>query len=259
MEKKESLGGEIGKQLPIKEVYDDLAHPVLSTLGQALQGTVKLALSPLTAMIWGYDKVSEYLNYAIPEYFARKKIDRNRINTPEPYIAVPTIIAISYCMDSSVLKNMYTKLLASSMVDDTRDDVHPSFVEIIKQMSPNDAKLLKILSDKGKTIPIIDVEYYTGPRQYEVEVQKFTPLATAVFNSLEGITACIDNLERMKIIDIPDGLEESDHELYIDCEKHPKIQNLLSAPLPEGCRREIRKRIICITAFGKRFIDICVN
>lgn len=35
---KESLGGEIGKQVPVKAIYDDVAHPALSELGKALQG-----------------------------------------------------------------------------------------------------------------------------------------------------------------------------------------------------------------------------
>ena len=30
---KESFGGELAKQLPVKELYADLAHPALSTVG----------------------------------------------------------------------------------------------------------------------------------------------------------------------------------------------------------------------------------
>ena len=50
MDKKETFGGEIAKQLPVKDIYNDLAHPALSTVGQGLQGVTKLALAPISAL-----------------------------------------------------------------------------------------------------------------------------------------------------------------------------------------------------------------
>lgn len=57
MNKKESFGGELAKQLPVENIYNDLAHPALSTVGQGLQGITKLALTPISALVWGYDKI----------------------------------------------------------------------------------------------------------------------------------------------------------------------------------------------------------
>ena len=71
MDKKETFGGEIAKQLPVKDIYNDLAHPALSTVGQGLQGVTKLALAPISALVWGYDKIADYLDVAIPEYFEK--------------------------------------------------------------------------------------------------------------------------------------------------------------------------------------------
>ena len=36
MDKKETFGGEIAKQLPIKDIYNDLARPTVSTVGQEM-------------------------------------------------------------------------------------------------------------------------------------------------------------------------------------------------------------------------------
>lgn len=66
MDKKETFAGEIAKQLPIKDIYDDLVHPALSTVGMGLQDATKIALAPISALVWGYDKIAEYLNIAIP-------------------------------------------------------------------------------------------------------------------------------------------------------------------------------------------------
>ena len=74
MSDKNTFGGELAKNLPVKEIYSDLAQPALSTVGKALQGATRVALAPITALVWGYDKIAEYLDIAIPEYFAKKKI-----------------------------------------------------------------------------------------------------------------------------------------------------------------------------------------
>ena len=74
MGEKETFGGEIAKQIPVKEIYQDLFQPTLSTLGKTLQGATRVALAPISAMIWGYDKIANYLDVAIPEYFVRRKV-----------------------------------------------------------------------------------------------------------------------------------------------------------------------------------------
>lgn len=79
MNKKESFGGELAKQLPVENIYNDLAHPALSTVGQGLQGITKLALTPISALVWGYDKISDYLDVAIPEYFEKRKIKKEKL------------------------------------------------------------------------------------------------------------------------------------------------------------------------------------
>ena len=90
-DKKETFGGEIAKQLPVKDIYNDLAHPALSTVGQGLQGVTKLALAPISALVWGYDKIADYLDVAIPEYFEKRKIEKEKIISPDPMIAVPVV------------------------------------------------------------------------------------------------------------------------------------------------------------------------
>ena len=64
--------------------------------------------------------------------------------------------AISYSMNSEELREMYSNLLAKSMNSDAKTLVHPSFVEIIKQLSPFDARFLKLLLPKND-LPIVAI------------------------------------------------------------------------------------------------------
>ena len=77
-------------------------------------------------------------------------------HNPNLMIAGPTLEALKYTYDEDKLREMYIKLLASSM--DSRKDtvVHPSYVQIIKQMNSFDAVLFKFLASQQGNIKAIN-------------------------------------------------------------------------------------------------------
>lgn len=52
---------------------------------------------------------------------------------------------------------MFAKLIAADMDSRKERLVHPAFVDIVQQMSPNDAQLLKILPQVG---PVAEIRLY---------------------------------------------------------------------------------------------------
>ena len=48
-----------------------------------------------------------------------------------------------YCVESEVLRNMFVNLISGTMNKDYAGNTHPSFPEILKQMSPTDAYVIK--------------------------------------------------------------------------------------------------------------------
>lgn len=74
------------------------------------------------------------------------KIPKDKVCEPKLMIAGPTLEALKYTYDEEALRNMYVKLLATSM-DSSKDKfAHPSFVDIIKRMDSIDAQLFRYLS-----------------------------------------------------------------------------------------------------------------
>jgi hypothetical protein len=71
--------------------------------------------------------------------------EQNRIE-PKLSIAGPALEASKYFIEEESLRSMFAKLLANSMNKDTSQYVQTSFVEIIKQMSPLDAKNISELA-----------------------------------------------------------------------------------------------------------------
>ena len=146
------------KQVPIKDIYEDGVKPIVKAFGNSatlLSRTINAALEPIHK--WVLQK--EY-NIEEAKILLQKKlenIDPDIITPPESYIGLPVLRALADSMDSEELRIMYTNLLASSMVPGTKENVHPSYANIIKQLSPDEVRIFKILPKFGRHVPIIDI------------------------------------------------------------------------------------------------------
>ena len=128
----------------VPEVYKDLAKPAVSEIGNVAGRTVRALLAPIRGFLWGWERIEEVVEEGVKKRL--DKIPEERRKSPEPEIAVPLIQALGYTAQNETLREMYINLLANSMDKAKEKDVHPSFVEIIKQMSSLDAKVFEKLS-----------------------------------------------------------------------------------------------------------------
>jgi hypothetical protein len=64
-----------------------------------------------------------------------------------------------YSAHKDELREMFINLLATSMNTETESNAHPSFVDIIKQINSDEAKIIKFL-DGQNPIPIIKIRIY---------------------------------------------------------------------------------------------------
>lgn len=142
----------------VPELYHDTLQPSAQETGKMLARiprAINAAFSRLDKWILNREYSVDETKKLLTEKL--NKVDPDKIVEPEPYVAIPAIQAISYAMNSDELRNLYANLLAKSMISDTKDTVHPSFVEIIKQMSPIDAHIFQIIMS-SQPRPIIDLE-----------------------------------------------------------------------------------------------------
>lgn len=255
MDKKETFGAEIAKQLPIKDIYQDLAHPALSEVGQALQGATRVALAPITALVWGYDKIAGYLDTAVPLYFERKKIKPENIVSPDPAVAVPLIEAMRYTSHKAELREMFVNLLGASMNSACIDE-HPSFVEIIKQLSSDECKMLQALrtDDRRPMMKIrqelagggeLDVTPYFSDICYEANCQfpqKFPEYK--------------DNLYRLGLIEVYYDRHLADGSYYQDLKNHPAYPQVIA---DDSIKLVERRSMYVLSEFGKKFCGVCME
>lgn len=142
----EEIKNEAPKLLP--EVYKDLAKPAVQEVGKVAGGTAKALLSPIRAMLWCWERVEKIVIEGVDKRL--KNIPKENQKSPDPEISVPLLQALSYTAQNETLREMYLNLLANSMDSSKEKDIHPSFVELIKQMNCLDAKVFdKLALHKG--------------------------------------------------------------------------------------------------------------
>ena len=254
-DKKETFGGELSKNLPIKEIYNDVAHPALSTIGKTLQGATRVALAPISAMIWGYDKIAGYLDVAIPEYFARKNIKKENIKSPDPSIAGPVIEAMRYTSHKPELIEMFTNVLGASMNSESYDE-HPAFVEIIKQLCSDECKMLKQLQTDD-VMPMIKQRLSLQDKG-DIDIAPY-------FSDICYLANCeypqkfpeyLDNLHRLGLVIIEYDRWLVNDQYYIDLLNNPNYIKVV----PAKDQKIIEKKSLYkLSDMGKKFCTVCMD
>ena len=208
-----SVNVTLGVEEVIKEVKDTKTIEEVDKTSALVVRAIHAALSPLEK--WVLQK--EY-NLAETKKLLEKKLKDTPVEniiTPPSYIAVPALQSISYCMDDIQLRDMYAELLAHALNSETVDNVHPTFVEIIKQMSPFDALVFKELT-KTLVQPCISIKYMNKSTKASYPVQDIVAFSDLGLFPLVPTQIALENLERLKLIEINKRSKYGDAKKYED-------------------------------------------
>ncbi|MDD7637099.1 MAG: alanine racemase [Clostridiales bacterium] len=141
-----------------KDVAEDLVRPTSKSIGE------NMGLLVDGVMGWlGYWGQKQQIKRAVllEEYkkqIAKKIAEIPEENLIEPPVRIvgPAIEASKFFIEETTCRKMFAQLIASSCNSAVSGAVHPSFPEIIKQLSPLDARFL-LLFKKQSTFPIVEL------------------------------------------------------------------------------------------------------
>jgi hypothetical protein len=130
-------------------VYQDAASPAVKEVGGVVGRVVHLAIGPVRALVYGGERIEAWITENVVPRL--KSVNPEQIVAPPPEVAVPLLTAVAYTQ-ADELRNMFASLLASAMNGATSHGAHPAFVDVIRQMSPTDARVLNVLTTvRGQT------------------------------------------------------------------------------------------------------------
>jgi hypothetical protein len=126
----------------VKEAGSNLGKTALT-----ITKTINNALLPLAAVNFAFDKARRYFDEKFADDLSAKvaAIPVESIVDPKASIAGPALQGLAFTHEEPNLKNMYLSLLATAMDGRVASAAHPAFVEVIKQLTADEADKIAII------------------------------------------------------------------------------------------------------------------
>lgn len=243
-------------------IYEDAIQPVAKQVGKSLETVgraVNVALLPLKGLVWSFEEIEKFFTPKLIHNL--KDVPLEDIVPPKLHVAGPAIEALRFTGHEESLSDMYANLLATAMDKNTADGAHPAFVEIIKQLTPDEAKLIAYFMD-SKPFPLITVrsESKTGGGGFDMQknVSLFGSVANLELSNL--VPTYLDNLCRLGLINIPESYSYTGPNVYDELEKLEIVvmaKNFIEHNQDRACKLE--RGAVVVTNLGKQFGSVCVK
>lgn len=190
-----------------------------------------------------------------------KDTKEEKIVPPSMRIIVPALQNISITEEKSIRK-IYARLIAASMNSVVKAGVHPGFIEIIKQLSPDEAKVLEYIARSNK-LPIVSVRYENEQGNGFEVLRNFSNIGElAKCEYPLKIDSYFDNLVRLGLIEMaPLMASLTNKQLYEPLKKHPYVMGFTNVNMSQDVAYnnvKIVESYVDITRYGKEFCDICI-
>lgn len=214
-----------------------------------------------------FDREMEFADYKNKILTEWHKIPDDKKTDPKFAIVGPALEASKFYIDEEILRDMFAKLIANSMNLDKQQFARSAFVEIIKQMSPTDAKILKtFMIDSSQ--PLSRFIEYSGGDSQNVKKDQYQKLIDQVYTmpgeenkSVSDVLSngiSINNLSRLGLLEYVvtkiTGERLANDELY-----QPHMRIMEEQIKPGHPHVDIIKGVVKVTQLGAAFIKSCME
>jgi Abortive infection alpha len=242
-------------------VYEDGLQPAVKEIGKALATvakTVNVALAPLSVLVWGYDNFQDFINKRVSAKL--QNVASEKIVTPDLTVVGPAFEALRYSGKNETLSEMFANLIANSMDSDTAKYAHPSFVEIIKNMTADEGLIIKAFTPNIYK-PIIDVKLKIVQSGGEFNLlENYSIIGQeAGCTHLELVPSYLNNLCRLGLLQMPPGRQLIEANAYDSLVHTKEYQDFEKQYIGENTTVTRINKYIELTTLGVQFKNACLN
>lgn len=198
--------------------------------------------------------LEEYKNSIAKKVLA---IDENNIQEPPMSVVGPALEASKYYIEEESLRDMFANVIAASMDKSKSSSVHNSFVEIIKQLSPEDARNI-LLFKSSDDYPIVQFRRVVLSENGGYQILKsnvFHGYESDIITGDENATSST-NLNRLGLTSISYEESYKDENQYDLYKNSTFFKNLQS--ITDEFNYEFKKGVLKLTPYGQSFINACL-
>ncbi|MGI9316028.1 MAG: DUF4393 domain-containing protein [bacterium] len=237
--------------LPISSAVQSGTLSVPFALSAALQTTSELVWRGKEIEDFVYRQLVRKLEFTPPE----------NISAPDIAIAGPVLEALRYTRHRHLICELYLNLLASALDIKSAKTVHPGYVDIIKNMTSDEVRIIAHLLEV-KVIPVIDINKVRSGNLGDIKINTLVSTigVDAGCEYEELSESYLNNLERIGLIEIPKDTYITDPGVYdrilTSLPVKAKIHILNRGK--DQFRAGINKYFAKLTLFGRYFGQTCV-
>ncbi|MCY7800785.1 DUF4393 domain-containing protein [Bacillus haynesii] len=248
---------------------DEAATPLAKSVGKTLDSLWSLVFEGFDFYVEKVNTKRTHSLQLFKEELEKKvsSIPEENLVEPPLHIIGPTIEASKFYFESDELRSMFSNLIAASIDSETINKTHPAFVDCIKQLSPLDAKNLRLFKNKSSILPIAKYKLLKEDGS-GVTVQDNVFLSNEEVQNIDLNSASLTNLSRLGLVQITYDTSLTDINAYAQFDNEPIFKDL-KYTYEKGEHRkfqnlsifdkvQLKKGIIELTPFGSNFIDICI-
>lgn len=243
------------------QVYTDLAQPGVKAVGNVLGTVLEFSTSFLLPVKLLNEKFKMNFTKRLNEYKEKlEQIPAEKQCEVHPQIGTPIVEKLSYTTNEEIA-DLFTTLLANASNVDMVNTAHPSFVNMIERMSPDEARILKYL--KGKD----DIQYciFNGNSLNGVGFITLFDHITLIELEVElifpqNVNAYLANFVSLGILRDMDGQFKVDKTIYNQIREKYDLKGLEEQLVPHHYKSiSVEESYYHVTDFGKLFIEACIR
>lgn len=145
------------EQIPIRE----LLEPPAKAIGEGVGSLTSLIFDPINAAATRNRQVFE--EEAATEIGTRLDGYKGDLTSPPLRVSIPLLEGAILASDSTEVRRFFYNLLAASISASSEYLVHPSYANLVSELSPDEAKILRFLhftTDRQPTVSVRRIEKY---------------------------------------------------------------------------------------------------
>lgn len=241
--------------------YQDAVSPAAKEFGKGLTSVARmvnagvyLAEDCVTTLTYVLRLAGQQLSVLPPEQVCLDK----------PRVSASIIEEARFSIGEPEIQSLFANLLAASMNKDKIQYAHPAYVEIIKQMESDEAKILKYMIENGGQAPTIRMIMESPPDKEGSEwvsiSQEYKDVNLICENSgceyMDNEIAYFANLKRLGLITSSNGTSFGTTDLHEIIYASDKAK-ALGEVNPQLSNRRYDKTMYILTVFGRGFMESC--
>ena len=165
-------------------------------------------------------------------------------------------------MAETEIREMFANLIAADFDIRKKDQVHHAFVDIIRQMTSNDAKLFKLLPSNG---PLVELRGYHQDGKFYDRLalpKDLIYIPNIIEDHLRENAVSINNMARLGLVEIDHVMSLIDnraYENYKQLEEYKECEEIIASDPQKYKELVMSKGMFSITPLGEIFKKICLS